>query len=222
MAVGRGRTTGGVVRVGDTVRRPRNPNSAFVRLLLAHLHEHDFDAAPESIGEDDEGREIFSFLDGDVPPDLDSGHSDDTLAAAAQLIRRYHDATAGSILAGTKEVVCHGDLSPCNTVFRDGQPLALIDFDTAAPGTRLQDLGYALFLWLNLGTDGPSPREQARRVGVFCKSYGIGADVELIDATLAAVAANVDRLHADGRPADAAWWLAQLAWLERHREELTL
>jgi aminoglycoside phosphotransferase len=220
MSLGRGRVTAGVVRIGGTVRRPPNSNSAFVRLLLAHLHEQGFDAAPLSLGVDEEGREVFSFLEGEVPPDLDSGHSDARLAAAARLIRGYHAATAGSSLAGAEEVVCHGDLSPCNVVFRDGEPAALIDFDTAAPGARSRDLGYALFLWLNLGTDGPSPGEQARRIIVFCNAYGVESDRQMIDAILAAVGANIDRLRADGRTADVAWWLAQLAWLEQHRDGL--
>jgi aminoglycoside phosphotransferase (APT) family kinase protein len=98
--------------------------------------------------------------------------------------------------------------------------VALIDFDTAAPGARVGDLGYALFLWLNLGTDGPSPGDQARRVSVFCNAYGVEPDRQMIDATLAAVSANIDRLRADRRAADAAWWAAQLVCLEQHREEL--
>ena len=30
----------------------------------------------------------------------------------------------------------------------------MIDFDTAAPGTRLWDLGYSVMSWLDLGDDG--------------------------------------------------------------------
>ena len=44
--------------------------------------------------------------------------SDAQLACAAKLIRRFHDATAGSVLAGPEEVICHGDLGPHNTVLR--------------------------------------------------------------------------------------------------------
>jgi aminoglycoside phosphotransferase (APT) family kinase protein len=54
------------------------------------------------------------------------------------LIRRFHDATVGTPLAEGPAVVCHGDLSLCNTVFRGGVPVALIDFDNAAPGARLE------------------------------------------------------------------------------------
>jgi aminoglycoside phosphotransferase (APT) family kinase protein len=45
---------------------------------------------------------------------------------------------------------------------REGKPVGIIDFDAAAPGERLQDVGYALFLWLNLGSDGrQSPNKYA-------------------------------------------------------------
>lgn len=215
-----GRVTPGVVRVGDTVRRSPKPNAALVRLLLGQLAEHGFDAAPRYLGCDDAGREVFSFLAGEVPPELDPEVPDDTLAAAAALIRRFHDATAGTAIAGESEVICHNDLSPCNFVFRDGEPVGIIDFDEAAPGRRLQDLGYAAFLWLNLGTDGAPVPEQARRMSLFCHAYGIDAGPEVVAATIAAVALNVDRLRAEVRLSDAEWWQAQLDWLNLHRNEL--
>jgi Ser/Thr protein kinase RdoA (MazF antagonist) len=216
-----GRVTRGVVRVGETVRRPAKRNSAFVRRLLAHLEERGFDAAPRYLGTDELGRETFSYLPGDVPPDLDAAIPDAALAHAARLIRRFHDATAGSTLAGKHEVACHGDLSPCNFVFRDGVPIGIIDFDAAAPGTRLEDLGYALFLWLNVGTDGAPLAEQARRIQLFCDAYGIATDVRVVDAIRDAVAANLTRLRVDGRAAaDIRWWQQQLDWLDRHRDRL--
>ena len=211
-----GRVTGGVVRVAGTVRRPVKPSSALVRTLLARLETQGLAIAPRYLGGDELGRETFSYLDGAVPDELDAGFDDATLAAAARLIRAFHDATAGSPLAAGHEVVCHNDLSPCNTVFRDGVPFALIDFDDAAPGARLDDLGYALFLWLNIGTDGPAPDEQARRIVVFCDAYGTPARAEIVGAIEAAVARTLERLRADGRTAELDWWQAQLAWVERH------
>ena len=215
-----GRVTTGVVRIAETVRRPARPNSSFVRQLLTHLERQEFDATPRYLGTDGEGREVFTFLPGEVPPELNSRFSDQTLADAAQLIRRFHDATADSSLAAPAEVVCHNDLSPCNFVFRDGKPVGIIDFDNAAPGSRLFDLGYAIFLWLNLGTDGPAPGEQARRIRVFCDSYGRDADEPVIAGIISAVAANIERLRADRRVADTEWWQAQLDWVVRNRADL--
>ncbi|WP_165504856.1 phosphotransferase [Rhizobium pisi] len=44
------------------------------------------------------------------------------------------------------EVVYHNDLSPCNFVFRQQIPVAIIDFDAASFGRRVYDLGYAAWL----------------------------------------------------------------------------
>jgi serine/threonine protein kinase len=216
-----GRITEGVMRVGDTVRRPPKANSPFVRDLLSYLEAQGFDGPPRYLGLDDQGRETFSYLEGEVPSELEPELSDEALLEAARLIRRFHDATNGSALAGEHETVCHHDLSPCNFVFRHDRPVAIIDFDAAAPGSRLEDLGYAIFLWLNLGTDGPEPYEQARRLTVFCTAYGTAADTRAIDAIVRAVAMNIDRLDLADREADAKWWRAQLHWLQLHQPELT-
>lgn len=216
-----GRVTPGVVLVGETVRRPKSENWRFVRALLSQLRESSFEGAPRFLGTDEQGREILSYLPGEVPADLDAAFADLTLEDAARLIRRFHDATAGTPISDGYETVCHGDLSPCNFVFRDGRPVGMIDFDAAAPNMRLQDLGYAVFLWLNLGTDGPSPAEQARRTAVFSRAYGIEVDDHVVEAIIAAVAANIERLHAARRDSDVKWWQEQLDWLGNHSEELT-
>ena len=59
-----GRTTPGVVRVGDTVRRPGGRHSSFVARLLAALEEHDVPWAPRHLGVDEESRDVFTFLPG--------------------------------------------------------------------------------------------------------------------------------------------------------------
>jgi Ser/Thr protein kinase RdoA (MazF antagonist) len=215
-----GRVTDGVVRVGDTVRRPTKTSSPFVRDLLSYLEAHGFDGAPRYLGVDECGRQVFSYLEGDVPSELDAELSDEVLVEAARLIRRFHDATVGSDLADEHETVCHNDLSPCNFVFRHGRPVAVIDFDAAAPGRRLEDLGYAIFLWLNLGTDGPSPTEQARRISLFATAYGSRPDSRITDATVHAVGDNIERLQQEGRHRDVAWWSAQLDWMRQHRRQL--
>lgn len=175
-----GRITPGVVRVGQTVRRPPRLAAEFAHVLLEHLAAVGFDGAPRFLGTDDKGRDTLSYIEGEVPSDL-GWHNDEVLVAAAQLIRRFHDATVGLVgqQTGTPrrlEVVCHNDLSPCNSIFRGRIPIALIDFDTAAPGTRLMDLGYAAWLWLDLGDTDIAPtsdaEEQRRRLQLFAAAYG--------------------------------------------------
>ena len=49
-----GNWTPGVVRVGDTVRRPRTRGSEFARELLIYLHHVGYDGAPRYLGVDDQ------------------------------------------------------------------------------------------------------------------------------------------------------------------------
>lgn len=169
-----GRVTAGVVRVGDTVRRPITADRTHVHHLLVHLEKTGFEGAPRFLGVDDQNREILSFLPGTVPTDL--GHfSDAHLASAAALIRHFHDATADFPLVRNSgaEVMCHNDWGPPNAVFRNALPCGLIDFDTIAPGLRLWDLGYSAFAWLDLGHPDYTGDEQIRRLFVFAEAYGL-------------------------------------------------
>jgi Ser/Thr protein kinase RdoA (MazF antagonist) len=213
-----GRITPGVVRVGDTVRRPTSSNALFVHALLRHLEVVGFDAAPRFLGIDEQGREMLSFRKGTVPDNLRPDYDDDVLRGAARLLRAYHDAVAGCELAGGAEVVCHNDISPVNFVFEDDMPVSLIDFDAAGPGSRLRDLAYGLFLWLDLTDDGQPLDEQARRTQLFFEAYGLPVPAQLVDELLGRQRQTAVRAKA--RSADAAkWWRGQADWLERNRAE---
>jgi aminoglycoside phosphotransferase (APT) family kinase protein len=211
-----GRDTQGVVRVGSTVRRPVRANSAFVHELLIHLEHAGFERVPRFLGHDEGGREVLSFVAGDVPADLDAHHSDAVLAEAARMIAEYHRAVAGCKLAGSEEIVCHNDLSPCNFAFRDGLPWGVFDFDGAAPGSRVHELAYALFTWLNVGTDGPPPVEQGRRARVFLDAYGASSSPLLVPKMLELTAAKRDWREANGIDQPGGWWDAQHRWLLEH------
>jgi hypothetical protein len=203
-----------VVRVGDTVRRPTGPHSAFVHQLLEHLEAVGFDAAPRLLGTDEHGREVLSFLRGEVPADLDY-FTDEQLADAFRLLRRFHDATAGSSLAAGADIVCHGDISPCNTVFRDGRPVALIDFDAAAPGGRIDDLAYGLFLWLDLGNEDIALDEQRRRLELAAAAYGVRVHPALVAEIARQIEITTERLRDEGREG-VAWWAAMHRWVLGH------
>jgi hypothetical protein len=86
----------GVVRVGDTVRRPAGPWTPAVHALLTHLHEVGFGGAPRPLGIDDRGREVLTFMPGTVawPGHFHLLDADRQLRRAARLVREFHDAKA--------------------------------------------------------------------------------------------------------------------------------
>lgn len=216
-----GRVTQGIVRVGDTVRRPPTANSEFVRRLLHHLAANGFGAAPIHLGLDEQGRDVLTFIDGDVPAGL-AFHGENALSHAAALIRRFHDLSATLVApASGIEVVCHNDLSPCNFVFRDGVPAGLIDFDAAAPGSRAHDLGYAAWLWLDIGSPEIAVAAQRRRLALFLKAYGTDDGASILAAMLRRQAMLVAEGRRLGDAAMEAWAADCLKWTRRNADLLT-
>jgi GrpB-like predicted nucleotidyltransferase (UPF0157 family) len=210
-----GWTSEGVVRVGDTVRRPAGANGAFGAELLRHLEDVGFDGAPRFLGQDEQGRHILTFVEGEVPSDCRSSlWTDEEIAAAMELLRRFHDATAGSGLADPEEAVCHNDYGPWNLVWRGGSPVAIIDFDNAAPGPRLDDIGYAAWKFLNLGLVDLPVMEQRRRLRVLAESYRIELDAALLVAIESAQERM--RLLLESAPDALAQLELEQRWLAEH------
>jgi hypothetical protein len=201
-----GRITSGVVKVGDTVRRPAAASSPFIAELLGELRRRGFTGAPRHLGFDWRGREILTYLPGQVPARFQQW-TDPQVAAAGSLLRGFHDATRGSRLAGRHPVVCHHDPGPNNTVFADDVPVAFIDFDTAAPGDPLEDLGYMAWTWCISSKPGAAPAAvQAAQVRSLADAYGLDATSRsrLIDAVL------------DRQTGNAQWWRSHLAGPSPH------
>ncbi|MFD7137298.1 phosphotransferase [Streptomyces sp. NPDC059894] len=170
-----------VVRVGDTVRRPASARTPYVSDLLRFLETAGWDGAPRHLGVDEHGREILSHLDGHVawePRQPAAVSSDASMVAVARLVRAFHDLTAGSAPAGDREVVCHNDLSPRNTVYRPVggalRPVAFIDWDLAAPGERIHDVAHVCWQYLGLGPSVADAAEAARRMRLIADGYGMG------------------------------------------------
>ncbi len=233
-----------VSRVGDTVRREAGFWTPQVQRLLAHLQAKGIRETPSPLGFDERGREILSFIPGEVghspTPQL---RSEEILLSAARLLRRIHDATADvaqAWLSGWQaptrppvEVICHGDFAPYNCVFDQGKLVGVIDFDHAHPGSRLWDLAYALYRFAPItAPSNPEnfgdPAEQSRRVRLFCDAYGLQERAQLLPVILARIAAMADFLRqgeADGdrrcianiEAGHLAIYLNDFAYLEAHR-----
>ena len=147
------------------------------------LEGNGFGQAPRFLGIDEQGREMLTFIEGEVH----HGNVDwtiDQLTTIVQMIRRFHDSTAGSELAGNSEVVCHNDLAPWNMIMVDGVPVAFIDFDDAAPGSRVDDFAYFLWTFLELG-EGAAPETQASKMRTLCDVYGFTDHSTVVNAVLA-------------------------------------
>jgi aminoglycoside phosphotransferase (APT) family kinase protein len=209
-----GRQTAGLVRVGDTVRRPPHSRSEFVHAVLRHLEAVGFHGAPRLLGMDEEGREVLGFIEGEVHV---TPLSDARLESAAGLIRRFHDATAGSDLAHGEEVVCHGDLGPHNTIFAGDEAVGIIDWDEdVAPGPRLVDLGHAVWCFVDVGESGGPLAEQGRRVRLMCDAYGWEDPIVVIDEIDALLRRARDRhLQAD-RGRAVAVFEELIGWMAVH------
>lgn len=249
----------GVVRVGETVRRVARPWASSVHELLVHLEQQGFDGAPRALGFDEQGREVLTYIEGEVGQGdqliADQGGrfdhrlpgfvwSDKALVHFGALVRRFHDAAATMSWIGRQwcfqargpvETICHNELKPSNTVFRSGLPVALIDWETAAPGPRAWDLGFAAWAWVPFWRDEKcrayglptGTAEKARRLRLLLQAYGLEPDMSIINACterLSGFLEHVRQLAAQGseheveasRRGSVDELALEVAWVRQH------
>lgn len=190
--------TGGVVRIGDTIRRPVGPWTPAVHALLRYLDDVGFEGAPRVLGFDESGREVLTYLPSDPTP----AWSDAALIATARLVRQLDEALAGFIpppdavwrLPPTGRHtpnghIGHNDLCPMNTVYAGGRPYAFIDWDLAGPCRPLEDVTYTAICFVAIRPDRfwprpgcPEPPNRVARLRLFCDAYGIEDRLGFLDA----------------------------------------
>ena len=208
------------------------------------------------MGFDEEGREVLSYIDGEVlgdpawtigspTPWPEYARSEDALVAAARLLRGAHDAAASfrpgpsavwkqyehsSLLRG--EIVCHGDVGPHNTVYRDGLPVALIDWETTRPNAPVVEFGIGAWAYVPLGddeyferSDFPAVPDLPRRLALFARAYGITDPSTVAWAVQQAKQRSVEALRFfPVGPGHAAAHLQvvarELAWLDGAQDRL--
>jgi hypothetical protein len=185
-----GNVAAGVVRIGDTVRRPAGPWTPAVHSLLAYLRAAGFRGAPEPLGLDEQGREVLRYIPGTAAwgDGFELVRPAASLARAARLIREFHDTVTGfvppadaqwqvNIPPDRYEIIAHHDPAPWNLVI--GAQWALIDWDSAAPGSRLWDLAWAALGFVPLSA---APALQApdadERLRTFADAYGLDDEAQ--------------------------------------------
>jgi hypothetical protein len=207
-----------VVRAGDTVRRKAGPQTPTIHRLLSHVRARGVLWVPEPLGFDEQGREVLSFIPGEVPHDMPEWvWSEPVLTGVARALCEWHDASASFDRTNAVwelparspgEVVCHTDFAPYNCVFRDGKFAGAIDFDLCAPGPRIWDIAYTAYRFVPLmpprdaadfdapGERSPFTPEQGNaRLETFLDAYGsVGSPRHYERA--AVIRATVERLHA--------------------------
>jgi len=237
---------GAVVRVGDHVLRPSNPHTADIHRFLTDLRDAGFDGVPRPVGVDPDGRERLEFVEGDValPPFPGWFQEPDALVSVARLMARFHAASAdldvsglawssemvdpavseraaeGAMPAGV--VVCHNDVCPENVVFRNGEAVALLDFDFAAPGRPVHDLSQFVRMCVPVADDeyaeslGFAPGDRAVAVRAVCDAYddaggelgpeGRQAMLDLLDRSIARSGEWVRAKAEAGHPGFIEMW----------------
>lgn len=219
-----GNVTGGLVRIGNTVRRPSGPWSPSVHHFLSHLNDVGYEGAPKSLGFDEQGRHTVEYVRGDVlmpfqAPDLNSA-----LQRIGGLLRDLHDASAEYIPpddavwnivipADRCDLIVHHDAAPWNLVLNPDR-WVFIDWDATAPGSRLWDLAYAAHGFIPLAP-GTSSNAAGRLLAALADGYGLTGEQRVeLSALLGPRIGSMHRLLAHGHSNRIEPW-ARL-WSQGH------
>ncbi|WAA66079.1 phosphotransferase [Microbacterium oxydans] len=182
-ALSGGNASESVVKIGGTVRKAWTESTPSVVGFLEFVRSRGVDA-PAPRGQDERGRQIIEFVPGRLAIDAEP-LSPVELHRVGAMVRAIHDASAdflppadatwdSVIPAPGADLVCHNDLAPWNLII--GERWLFIDWDAAAPSTRLWDLAYAAQAFALSRLQTP-PEQAAGDLRAFVDGYG--ADEEL-------------------------------------------
>ena len=230
---------GSVVRKGDFVLRPSNPNTEAVHAFLRGLRSAGFEGASLPIEIQADGRERLLFIEGDVavPPFPAWVQTDHALSSIAALMKSFHEVSSRLPVIPAKwsdeladpcggTMICHNDVCFENVVFRDGEAVALLDFDFAAPGRPLFDLAVFARMCVPIDDDLSASRlgfkdlDRPARLRLVAETYGLDDEarhslVELLDPPMESGGSFVQRRVEAGDP-NFIRMLEEMAGMERY------
>ena len=235
----------------ETVTRPAGPQSRTVHSFLRHLREKGLDCVPEPLSLNDK-TEVLGYIDGESGGDgWKNQHHEQGLRSAARLLRRIHDASADWVppqdavfdappTTAGGDVFVHGDPGPWNFVWRDGEAVALLDWDFLHRAPGLDDVAYALLWFAPMRDDEsslawhhfPQVPDRRARIDAFLDAYGMEPDFDVAAAVIRRRHATIEhvRFLADqGREPERTWVAegsieeeaAEIDWIEANRTLFT-
>ncbi|WP_026550782.1 phosphotransferase [Arthrobacter sp. Br18] len=232
-----GNVSEGVVRIGSTVRKPWTDTTPNVFEFMTFVREAGVDV-PAVIGRDEQGRQVTEFVPGRLA--LNAGPLSHTeLRRVGAMVRAIHDASSTftspqgaqwttAIPAPGEDLICHNDLAPWNLII--GDRWTFIDWDAAAPSTRLWDLAYAAQAF-TLSDPDQVPEEAARNLKAFINGYDAeeGLRRALSEAMFRRTAAMYHLLKSSHNAGNEPWgsmyvdghgehWRAATSYVQRHQD----
>jgi Ser/Thr protein kinase RdoA (MazF antagonist) len=197
-----GRTSRAVL-IGGVVHKPASASTPAVHALLRHLEAAGFDGAPRVLGFDDEGRQMLSYLPGEMLGDQDPwpawALTDSMLVQVGRWLRRVHDLSADFTPPPGAQwfvdspmqpgwIYGHQDASPYNAVVDGDRLVGFFDWDIAGPSSPEIDIAFSALLWVPLAVEPgelTDDAERSRRLRVLLDAYGYEADRQVFGMAVA-------------------------------------
>jgi hypothetical protein len=204
---------GGAERVGRRVRRPAGPWTPAVHEFLVFLREQGLRGIPQVHGVESTW-DVLSYVPGRGVP-TDEVVLGDVLVEAVAWLRDFHDIAEAFRPAGPRrwrqieaeleptQIICHNDPGTYNWIIEGGHFAAMIDWDMAGPGQRIDDL--AFLAWTALPLDRTADEDDLlRRLDLLVDAYGEYGPLTVLNAVATRMETACERIAAGQERGDPA------------------